>query len=179
MVWNWQRSEWPEFTYDASSLAPLEYRFLLLSGEFIGAFKHIEPDDRDMLKVELIGDEALKTSEIEGEFLDRASVQSSLRRQFGIGMESRRVPPAERGIAEMMVDLYKNFADPLSHETMWAWHKMIMSGHRSIRAVRGYRTHAGPMQVVSGAIHDPKVHFEAPASSRMKAEMACLRSVVQ
>ena len=172
MVWNWQRSGWPEFTYDSAVLEPLESQFLLRSGEFIGAFKHIGPDDRDILKIELISDEALKTSEIEGEFLDRDSVQSSLRRQFGLGTEARRVPPAERGIAEMMVDLYKNFAEPLRHETMWDWHKMIMSGHRGIGDVGCYRTHAAPMQVVSGAIHDPKVHFEAPPSSRMKSEMA-------
>lgn len=84
MGWNWQQPEWPEFIYDAAVLAPLERRFLLHSGEFIGAFKHIGASDRDTLKIELIGDEALKTSAIEGEILDRESLQSSLRQQFGL-----------------------------------------------------------------------------------------------
>jgi Fic family protein len=75
----------------------LERQFLLHSGEFIGAFKHISPNDRDTLKIEMISDEAVKTSEIEGELLDRDSVQSSLRRQFELGGDNRRVPPAERG----------------------------------------------------------------------------------
>jgi hypothetical protein len=62
----WQQSDWPQFTYDAAGVEALERRFLLRSGEFIGAFKHIGPDDRDLLKIELISDEALKTSAIEG-----------------------------------------------------------------------------------------------------------------
>ncbi len=171
MAWNWQQPDWPKFSYHPVSLEPLETRFLLCSGEFIGVFKHIGEHDRDLLKIELISDEALKTSEIEGEILDRDSVQSSLREQFGLGTDHRRVPPAERGIAEVMVDLYKNFADPLTHETMFAWHGMIMSGQRGIQTIGGYRRHAEPMHVVSGSIDDPRIHFEAPPSERMKQEM--------
>ena len=171
MTWNWEKPEWPEFTYDAAALEPLEKRFLLHSGEFIGAFKHVGPEDQDMLKIELISDEALKTSEIEGEILNRESVQSSLRQQFGLGTDNRQVPPAERGIAEMMVDLYRTFGDPLAHETMFAWHNMLMRGEPRINVIGGYRTHSDPMQVVSGPIHDRKVHFEAPPSSRMPEEM--------
>jgi len=171
MRWNWQEPDWPEFTYAAAALEPLERQFLLHSGEFIGAFKHVGANDRELLEIELIGDEALKTSAIEGEILDRASMQSSLRQQFGLATEQRRVPPAERGMAEMMVDLYRLFADPLTYKTMFAWHAMVMSGHRDIQVVGGYRTHAEPMQVISGGIDNPKVHFEAPPSSRMKREM--------
>src|SRR5947209_19230389 len=147
MTWNWQQSDWPQFTYDAAALEGLEHRFLLRSGEFIGAFKHIGHDDRDLLKIELISDEALKTSAIEGETLNRESVQASLRQQFGIDNDQQRVPAAERGIAEMMANLYRGFAEPLSHDTMFAWHTMVMSGHRNIRVIGGYRTHAEPMQV--------------------------------
>src|SRR5712692_1850586 len=108
MAWNWEQPGWPELTYDSAALDPLERRFLLRSGEFIGAFKHVGPEEQDMLKIELISDEAVKTSEIEGEVLVRDSVQSSLRQQFGLAADGRRIPPAERGIAEMMVDLYKS-----------------------------------------------------------------------
>jgi Fic family protein len=171
MGWNWEQPGWPEFTYDAAALDPLERRFLLHCGEFVGAFKHVGPDDQDMLKIELISEEALKTSEIEGEVLDRDSVQSSLRQQFGLATDERRISPAERGIAEMMVDLYRSFADPLTHEMMFAWHNMLMSGARSIQVVGGYRTHSEPMQVVSGGIHKPKIDFMAPPSPKMNAEM--------
>jgi len=171
MHWNWQRPGWPKFVYEASALKQLEERFLLQAGEFVGAFRHIGLADRDALKIELIGDEALKTSAIEGELLDRASVQSSLRHQFGLSPDRRRVPPHERGIAEMMVDLYRNFAAPLAHETLFRWHAMLMSGQRGLEVVGGYRTHAAAMQIVSGSPHEPIVHFEAPPSSRVKKEM--------
>src|ERR1700738_4577556 len=89
MSWNWEKPDWPNFVYDSTALEPLEKRFLLQSGEFVGAFKHIGADDQDTLKIEIIGDEAVKTSEIEGEILDRDSVQSSLRHQLRLGAEKR------------------------------------------------------------------------------------------
>ena len=171
MTWNWERADWPGFRFDKATLEPLERQFLLRSGEFFGVFKHVSREDQDSLKIELISDEALKTSEIEGEILNRDSVQSSLRQQFGLKADGRRVPPAEHGIAEMMVNLYETFAAPLTHETMYAWHRMLMSGDRSIHVIGGYRTHAEPMRVVSGRIDDPNVHFVAPPSAKMKKEM--------
>src|SRR5215216_6697037 len=111
MVWNWEQPGWARFMYDPRALEPLEKQFLLQSGEFVGASKHVGADDQETLKIELISDEAVKTSEIEGEILNRDSVQSSLRHQFGLGAEAPGVKPAERGISEMMVDLYRNFAD--------------------------------------------------------------------
>jgi Fic family protein len=171
MTWNWQRPEWPNFAYDSGVLEPLEKQFLLQSGEFVGACKHIGPDDQETLKIELISDEAVKTSEIEGEILNRDSVQSSLRQQLGLGLEAPGVKPAERGISKMMVDLYHNFAAPLADKTMFDWHAMLLTGDTSIRVIGGYRTHPEPMQVVSGPIHKRTVHFEAPPSERMANEM--------
>src|SRR5712672_287066 len=141
MTWNWQQSDWPEFTYDRAALEPLERRFLLQSGEFIGACKHIGADDQETLKIELISDEAVKTSEIEGEILNRDSVQSSLRHQLGLGAERPGILPAERGISEMMVDLYRHFATPLTDATMFAWHKMLLSGDKTVSVTGGYRKH--------------------------------------
>ncbi|WP_316176347.1 Fic family protein [Bradyrhizobium sp. SZCCHNRI1073] len=172
MAWNWEGPTWPNFTYDATALEPLEAEFLLRSGQFIGAFKHVSQDEQQNLKIDLISDEALKTSEIEGEILNRDSVQSSLRYQFGLGEQQAGVPAAERGIAQMMVDLYLNFSTPLTDETMFAWYSMLLSGDRTIRTIAAYRTHPEPMQVVSGPIAQRKVHFEAPPSGNMTKEMA-------
>lgn len=71
----------------------------------------------------------------------------------------------------MMVNLTRSFAEPLSEETLFRWHRMVMSGSRNLRDVGRYRTGAEPMQVVSGSVHEPKVHFEAPPSSRVPSEM--------
>src|ERR1700730_5340784 len=145
MPWNWQQPDWPEFTCDRAALEPLERQFLLQSGEFTGACKHLGADDQETLKIELISDEAVKTSEIEGETLNRDSVQSSLRHQFGLGVERPGVKPAERGISTMMVDLYHNFAAPLTDKTMFDWHGMLLGADNTIRVMGGYRTHAEPM----------------------------------
>ena len=171
MLWNWEQPDWPDFKYDSNALAGLEQQFLRQSGEFIGACKHIGADDQESLKIELISEEAVKTSEIEGEILNRDSVQSSLRQQLGLGAEAPGVKPAERGISKMMIDLYNNFAAPLADKTMFDWHAMLLAGNREIKVIGGYRTHADPMQVVSGPIHKRTVHFEAPPSTRMQAEM--------
>ena len=136
MEWNWQQPDWPAFSYDPAAMEPLERQFLLRSGEFIGAFKHIGADDKDRLKIELISDEAIKTSEIEGEILNRDSVQSSLRHQFGLGPDKPRIPPAERGIAEMMVDLYRSFASPLTGTDVFRWHNYADGRNRRHRGRR-------------------------------------------
>ncbi|AMM84632.1 Fic family protein [Martelella sp. AD-3] len=171
MIWNWQKDDWPEFDYDKAAIEPLERLFLKASGEFVGAFRHVAAADKDLLRIELISDEALKTSEIEGEILNRDSLQSSLRNQFGLGMEDRRVTPKERGIAEMMVDLYEGFDGQLSHETLFSWHRMVMAGERRVQTIGQYRAHEDPMQIVSGPFGRQKVHFEAPPSARVPMEM--------
>jgi Fic family protein len=171
MTWNWQQPDWPTFRFDPGPLEPLENQFLLRSGEFIGAYRHVGADDQDTLKIELISDEAVKTSAIEGEILNRDSVQSSLRQQLGLGAELPGVKAAERGISRMMVDLYRSFALPLADQTMFDWHTMLLGADRSIKVIGGYRTHADAMQVVSGPDYRRKVHFESPPSSRVPDEM--------
>ena len=171
MTWNWQQRDWPNFTYDAKVLEALEQQFLLQAGEFVGAYKHVGAEDQETLKIDLISEEAVKTSEIEGEILNRDSVQSSLRAQLGLGAEAPNVKQAERGISKMMLDLYRNYADPLSDQTMFEWHNMLLAGDNDIKVLGGYRTHTDPMQVVSGPIHKRTVHFEAPPSARVPAEM--------
>jgi len=171
MNWNWQQEDWPEFVYDSTALASLEAAFLKESGIVIGAFRHLDDDDGNRLKVDLISTEALKTSEIEGEFLDRESLQSSIRRQFGLQTDQRRIGLGEEGIAEMMVNLYRTFDEPLKHETLLAWHSMLTNGRRDLRDIGRYRTHQDTMQIISGSIHLPKVHFEAPPSVQVKEEM--------
>lgn len=171
MKWNWQKKDWPHFRYDGMALKALEDQFLHRSGLVFGAYKHIGQDERDILAVDLISEEAVKTSEIEGEFLNRASIQSSIRRDFGLETDDRKIPPAERGIAEMMVALYRNYAAPLTHKTLFDWHRMLTSGRKDLADIGKYRTHADSMRIVSGPVHKPKIHFEAPPSATVRAEM--------
>ncbi len=168
--WNWQHPDWPDWRFDAGQLSPFENRFLLQSGRLQGAWQHLAPETKDQLKIDLLSDEALKTSEIEGEYLDRASVQSSVRRQFGMSVD-RHAGPAEAGIAELMVTCFKGFDERLTHEALFQWHRLICAGRSDLAMVGGYRKDDTTMQVVSGPIHKPKVHFEAPPSAMMTEEM--------
>jgi Fic family protein len=172
MTWNWQDPDWPRFRYRADALAGREAEFLRNSGVVVGTTRHLPDEERLQLVVELMSTEALKTTEIEGEILDRDSVQSSLRRQFGLQSDARRIEPAERGISEMLTSVYRSFADSLTDPVLFGWHQGLMQGRGGLReVVGGYRLHPEPMQVVSGPVHEPKVHFEAPPSGIVPQEM--------
>ena len=118
----------------------------------------------------------VKSSEIEGEVLDREQVRSSLARRLGIDIGA--LAPADRyveGVVEMMLDATENHDAPLSAERLFAWHAALFptgrSGMRKI-TVGAWRTEqAGPMQVVSGPAGRERVHFEAPAASKLDREM--------
>jgi len=171
MRWNWQNPDWPAFRFRPDLLAEREGLFMRQSGVAVGTVRHLPDDERLPLVIELISTEALKTSEIEGEILDRDSVQSSLRLQFGLQSDARRAQPAEQGIAEMLSDLYQSYEAPLTDETLFRWHASLMQGRTDLRDLGSYRTHTDPMQVVSGPLHAPKVHFEAPPSAAAPDEM--------
>ena len=170
-AWNWQNPDWPDFTWNADALKEAEAHFLHRAGLFQGAMRHMGEDDKAALTIEVISAEAYKTSEIEGEILDRDSLQSSLRRNFGLGGDDRRIPPAEKGIADMMTALYRGYDRPLDNAMLFHWHRLVMSARHDIADVGCYRTHPDPMQVVSGVHGNIKVHFEAPPSAKMVSEM--------
>jgi Fic family protein len=172
LKWNWQIPEWPEFRWDPARLERAEQVFLAETGVFTGTVKHLDEADRDQIVIEALSTEAATTSEIEGEVLDRASVQSSVRRELGFTPDARRSGPKEQGVAEMMVDVHRTFAEALTEEMLCGWHGMLMKGRPELLDVGRYRTDEQPMQIVSGGSPAPKVHFEAPPSTRVKNEMA-------
>lgn len=170
-IWNWQSKEWPNFFYNENELKALELQFSKNVGTVSGSFKYVSDDEKELLIIELLSNEALKTSEIEGEFLDRDSIQSSIKKNLGLHVDKKKIAPAEYGISEMMVDLYRNYHKPLTHEQLFDWHKMLTNGRRDLTDVGTYRTHEDAMQVVSGRLDKPTVHFEAPPSEDMQNEM--------
>lgn len=172
MKWNWQLFEWPKFRYDSTALAQLESQFLQGTGYLVATVKHLDENERDELTVEFISNEALKTSEIEGELLNRESLQSSVRKEFGLHVNNTHtIPPAERGISEMMVDVYRNYNQTFGHDTLHHWHRHLLAGKRGLQDIGRYRTTSEPMQIVSGALDKPKVHYVAPPSSAIPEEM--------
>ncbi len=171
MRWNWQRPDWPSFRWDRATVAGVEDQFLKDGGVLIGTARHLGDEGRERLRVDVMTAEAVTTSRIEGETLNRSSVQSSVQRQLGLAFEKRRVTPPEQGIAELMVDLWRGYAEFLSNKTLFTWHEMTTKGRNDLQDVGRYRTSVEPMQVISGAVGAPKLHFEAPPSKQVPAEM--------
>lgn len=171
MRWNWQQPDWPNFVYDAQRIRSREDRFLKGAGVLVGVLSHLNAGDRQNLSVELMAQEAVESSAIEGEILDRASVQSSVAKHLGIKADHRRANAAEAGAAELMANLFHSYREPVSDVMLFHWHSLLMNGRRDLADIGRYRTHADPMQIVSGALHAPKVHFEAPASEAVPVEM--------
>ncbi|WP_300465191.1 Fic family protein [Desulfobacula sp.] len=170
--WNWQQDDWPNFNYDKKKIDPLEREYIQEAGISFGIMKLLPESDQKQLAVELISDEALNTSEIEGEIFNRDSLQSSIMREFGLAeiVRETRTTPGERGIAKMMKELYAEYQHSLSHEMLFSWHGNLMLGNPKSKAGK-YRTYKEDMQIVSGRIDKPKVHFVAPPSAGIPQEM--------
>jgi len=171
MTWNWQQQDWPNFTWNERKLARAEALFVEGAGVTIGASKHLAVADQESLNVELMSLEAVDTSAIEGEALDRDSVQSSIRKNLGLAGDHRRARPAEAGIAEVMVDLYGDASAPLTETVLHRWHRLIVNGRTDLEDVGRYRGGGDPMQIVSGPVGRQKIHFEAPPAASVTGEM--------
>ncbi|MFC4846573.1 DUF4172 domain-containing protein [Hephaestia sp. GCM10023244] len=108
MRWNWQQPDWPDFAYAPAALQAAETQFLKGAGIVVGAMLHAEGEQKQSLTIELIAQETVDSSAIEGEVLDRASVQSSLAKHLGLQADRRRASAAEAGAAELMANLYRH-----------------------------------------------------------------------
>ncbi len=171
MQWIWQLKDWSHFDYDASFLSEFEKEFYKNAGIIIGSINHLKADNVEQIRIEILTQEAVSTSSIEGEILQRESVQSSIRKHLGLKTDNRKIQPNEAGVSEMMVNVLLNYEKPLTHETLYTWHAMLMNGKRDIDNIGNYRSHTEPMQIVSGSISNPKVFYEAPPSSEVHSEM--------
>ncbi len=172
MTYNWQLDGWPEFQFDLGVLDDIQLKFLLKSGSSTGQYSGISPEKKDQLLVDILLSEAIKTSAIEGEYLSRVDVMSSLKKNLGIHEEQPKLVKDHRakGIAKLMVAVRQSWQEPLSEAMLFSWHDMLMEGNRYVQSGK-WRTGAEPMQVVSGAMGKEVVHFEAPPSSRVPEEM--------
>lgn len=173
-MWNWQHAEWPHFTYEVAIMHRAETLFAEGTGRLIGVSKHLGGGAQTALRVELLSGEAVDSSAIEGERLDRDSVQSSIQRQLGLATDARRPNASEAGMARMMVDLFVAMESPLSHDMLFDWHSQVVNGRNDLADVGRYRRGDDPMQIVSGPLSAPKVHFEAPPAARIADDMAVL-----
>ena len=169
-----QRPDWPALTWDDRALAAQLGRVERLQGNLLGRMQPLSIDRRQQATIETLTSDVVKTSAIEGEVLDPARVRASIAWHLGIGDEG--VPSGEdhiEGIVYVTLDSTQRFHLALTEERLFGWHAALFptgrSGGRPI-TVGNWRTH--PIQVVSGAIGQERVHFEGPEPSLVPGEMA-------
>jgi Fic family protein len=172
MPWNWELPDWPKFQYNADRLSNLERQFLLGIGGELAYLTTIGQEERNRFVVEILSMEGEKSSKIEGEILEREGLQSSIKRHFGLSSPSKKTGGKEHGIAELLCSVYESFQTPLSHELLWQWHALLLSGSSHILQPGQYRTGDEPMQIVSQRYGHPRVYFEVPPSAMVMAEMS-------
>ncbi|MEK6482322.1 Fic family protein [Catalinimonas sp. 4WD22] len=171
MIYNWQHPEWPEFKYSLAEVEELLFDFAQKTGRVSGLLEGLPKEMQTEAIIDIMVSEAVKTSEIEGEYLSRQDVMSSIKNNLGLLQKLEKVHDQRaEGAAELMLDVRNSYADKLTEEKLYSWHQMLMKGNTVINAGQ-WRTHEEPMQVVSGAMGKERVHFEAPPSSRVPGEM--------
>jgi len=170
MTYNWQLFDWPKFRYDVKVVEDLLFEYAQREGRTSGLFKGLAEDVKSEVIIDMMVSEAIKTSEIEGEYLSRRDVLSSIKKNLGVQNIPQVSDLRVQGIAALMADVRGSFLTPLTEGTLFSWHKMVLMGSKGIN-VGQWRSHTAPMQVVSGSIGREKIHFEAPPSKGVAREM--------
>lgn len=171
-----QLKDWPQFRWDAAALATQLAAVRNKQGKLLGRMQALGFQLRAEAALQSLTEEVLKSSEIEGEILDRAQVRSSIARRLGLDIGA--LLPADRhveGVVEMILDATEKYKEPLTEKRLFDWHAALFptgrSGMTKIIVGAWRNDKSGAMQVVSGPIGRERVHYEAPEAKRLKREM--------
>ena len=167
---------WPNFEWNSEKLLPLLSLVRNKQGLLIGKMSVLGFDLRNEANLQILTQEIVKSTEIEGEILDKEQVRSSVARR--LGLEISGLVNSERnvdGIVDLMLDAITNYDKELSKERLFSWHASLFpegrSGMYNIKAGSWRDDSTGPMQVVSGALGKEKVHYQAPPAETLEKEM--------
>ena len=167
---------WPEFEWDQHGLLKRLAAVRHRQGRLIGRMQAFGFRLRREAVLQTITEDVVKSSEIEGEILDRDQVRSSVARR--LGMDAAGALSADRsveGVVEMMLDATQSYQEKLTEDRLFGWHASLFptgrSGMKKIVVGKWRNEKSGPMQVVSGPVGRELVHYEAPAARRLDIEM--------
>ena len=172
----WEQQEWPHLTWDDGRLLEPLAAARLKQGRLLGSMARLGFDLKLEAQLEALTEDVIKSSEIEGEVLDRGSVRSSIARRLGV--PAAAVVPADRrteGVVEMMLDATENYEALLTPERLFGWQASLFptgySGMHKVKTGAWRDDVAGPMQVVSGPIGRRQVYCQAPPAPQLDGEM--------
>ena len=165
--WIWQQPDWPSFTWHAERLAPLLRECVQAQGRLMGMVSSVGSSLSAQSELDALLQNIVASSAIEGEQLNVGSVRSSLARRLGLEvMDGDNVSQRSEGLARLMLDATQHFSEPMSLERLLDWHEWLFPDQNTDLTARSIRVGAlrgdDPMQVVSGRLDKPTVHFEAP-----------------
>nr|WP_064495157.1 Fic family protein [Pseudomonas chengduensis] len=172
-LWIWQQPHWPHFGWQAEALAPLLRACSQAQGRLLGMLGAVGSDTEVQSSLDAMLQNIVTSSAIEGEQLNVGSVRSSLARRLGLNEEGRTTSRSE-GLAELLLDATQAHQEPLDEQRLFTWHRWLFPSDDQLLArplhigeLRGEE----PMQVVSGRLDRPSVHFEAPPRVRLEAQL--------
>jgi Fic family protein len=173
----WQQPGWPRLYYDAERLVRLLSQVHRAQGHLLGRLQDVGMGLRDQARLQVLTEDVLNTSEIEGEHLNPETVRSSVARRLGVDVGA--LAPADRhvdGVVDMVLDATGHFDQPLTDERLFGWHAALFptgySGLHKIRIGSWRDDEKGPMQVVSGPMGRESVHYEAPPADQLNGQVA-------
>jgi Fic family protein len=173
--WIWQQSDWPHFHWQEERIQPLLRRVRLQQGILLGKTGALYEAFSYATALETLLQNIITSSAIEGERLNTDSVRSSLAKRLGL-TSKQTYPTTERseGLAQMMWDAIANLEIPLTLERLYQWHTWLFPNvEKSLYTIIvGQLRGDEPMQVVSGRIDKPTLHFEAPPRSQLESNLA-------
>ena len=170
----WQLNSWPTLTWDTDKLLKPLGECRLLQGKLLSKVGGLGVTLDHQAQSEILVEEAIKTSAIEGEQLDMRSVRSSVARRLGLPSAGMPVDRRIDDLVSVLLDATRNFDKPLTQERLWGWQAALFpSGYSGMHKIKvgGWREVEEPMRVVSGPIGREKIHFEAPPAEQLDDEM--------
>jgi Fic family protein len=177
MQYVWQRPIWPEFRWDSTALLNILGECRFQQGALLAQIGEFGFEIQKQAQAEVLIQEALRTSEIEGEHLDPDAVRSSVATRLGVSMAGLR-PVKNRyadGMVTILLDATTHYQERLTIERLFSWHAALFpTGYSGLRRIQvaGFRDDQnGPMRVVSGPMGQEMVHYEAPPAHRLEQEM--------
>jgi Fic family protein len=173
--WIWQQPDWPQFHWQTDALAPLLRACQQEQGRLLGRAGAIAGDAQSPSELDTLLQNIITSSAIEGETINVASVRSSLAHRLGVAAdEGARTTSRSEGLAELMLDATQNYDVPLDMSRLLEWHAWLFPEQDTLltHAIRvGSLRGDEPMQVVSGRIDRPTVHFQAPPREELEAQL--------
>jgi Fic family protein len=174
----WQLAAWPALTWDVQAAQAALQEAQTAQMQVSSALQSIGFEGHLGINRDLWSQDALATAAIEGQSLDVQAVRSSVGNRLGLAMP-RSADRDVEGLVQVMQDATEHSAKPITEQRLCAWQQMLFpsNAEKPIKLqvqVGAYRTHAEPMQIISGVLGKEVVHYTAPPSSQVPQEMAKL-----